>query len=123
MAEPSLEIEQGHRLLRVVQLCSDGGTRPVAGHTSARILLRDAGLLAQRWDERLVQVAWRYSASTKTEKHRYRLGRLGIYEERLRWPLRLPQGNGLADQRIHGLGVAGAGLVRRRVQQARGVVA
>src|SRR4051794_38712563 len=123
MAEPGLELEQGHRLLCVVQLGSDGGTRPVAGDASARIFSRDAGLLAQRWDERLVHVAWRYSASTKTEKHRYRLGRLGIDEERLRWPLRLPQGNGLADQRVHRLGVAGAGLVRRHVQQARGVVA
>ena len=57
------------------------------------------------------------------EQHRNLLGRLGIYKGWLRWPLRLPDGNVLADQRIHRLGVAGAGLVRRHIQQARGVVA
>jgi hypothetical protein len=41
--EPSLQLEQGHRLFGVVELAGDGGADPVAGDVAADIGGRDAG--------------------------------------------------------------------------------
>src|SRR5436190_12073457 len=122
MAEPGLQLEQRHRLLRVVQLSSDRRASAMAGDSAPRIFSRDTRLLAQCGNERLVQVArWDWAAA-EAEGERDRFGGLGIDEERLCWALGLPGSDRIANQRIHGLGVASAGLVRWYVQQAGGTV-
>src|ERR1700712_5631954 len=42
VAEPSLQLEQGHRFLGVVELAGDGGSGPVAGDRAAHVGGRDA---------------------------------------------------------------------------------
>ena len=54
VAEPGLELEQGHRLLGVVELAGDRGACPVAGDAAPGIGSGDAGLAAQRRDDRRV---------------------------------------------------------------------
>src|SRR5436190_16977178 len=113
MAEPGLQFEQGHGLLGVVQLRGDGRARTMAGDASTRVLSRDSGLLAQRGNQRCVEIAWWYRTSAEAEEQRHGLGGLGIDVERLRGAFHLPGDNRIADQWIDGFGVAGTGLVRR----------
>ncbi len=101
MAEPGLQLEQGHRLLRVVQLGGDGGSGTVAGNASARILSLHTGFLAERRDQRLVQIARRDRSSAEAEEQRNGFGGFGINGVGLRWALGLPGNNRIANQRIH----------------------
>ena len=50
--EPGLQLEQRHGLLGVVELAGDGGAGPVAGDVPAHVGGRDAGLGAERGDDR-----------------------------------------------------------------------
>jgi hypothetical protein len=54
--EPGLQLEQGHRLLGVVELAGDGRAGPVAGDIAADIGGRDPGPDAQRRDDGPVDV-------------------------------------------------------------------
>ena len=56
MAQPSLKLEQRHRLLRIVELAGDGGSSPVAGDVAADVSGRHARLGAECRDDANVQV-------------------------------------------------------------------
>ena len=123
MTKPCLQLEQSHRLLGVVELRGDGRASPVAGDASTRVLSWHTGFVAERRNQRRVQIAWWYRTSAEAEQKRNGLGGLGVDVEGLRRTLCLPGCDRVTDQRIHRLGVARTSLVRWHVQQAGSVVA
>jgi hypothetical protein len=121
VAEPRLQLEQGHRLFGVVELAGDRGPCPVAGDAAPGVGGWDAGLAAQRGDDRRVDVGVGDPPRPHREQQVDVLAGLAVQHLRLVRPDRLPCLDGLADQGVDGLGERGPGLVRGDVEQADGV--
>ena len=86
-----------HRLLGVVELAGDGGPGPVAGDVAAHVGGRDAGLGAQRRDDRVVDVIPGDRLGADGEQHVHVLTGLAVQRglagragrtARPRWPAR-----------------------------------
>ena len=122
VSEPGLQLEQGHRLLGVVELAGDGRPGAVAGDVAADVGGRDAGLAAQRGDDRAVDVVLRDRLRAHGEQQVDLLAGLAVKPGGLRGAHRLPGVDGLAEQRVDRLGERGPGLVDRHVEQADGIV-
>lgn len=104
VSEPGLQLEQGHRFLGVVELAGDRGPGPVAGDVPADVGGRDAGLAAEHGDDRVVDVGRGYSPGPEAEQQVHLLGGPGVDERGLGWPDGLPGVDGLAEDRVDGLG-------------------
>ena len=95
--EPGLQLEQGHRLLGVVELAGDRGAGPVAGDVAADVGGRDAGFGAERRDDRAVDVGLGDRVRADGEEQVDVLAGLAVQPRglggpqrpaRLRWPAR-----------------------------------
>ena len=117
-AKPSLKLEQRHRLLRVVELASDGGSSPVAGDVAADVSGRHARLGAECRDDANVQVLSADSLRPVGKQQVDPFGGLAVAYGGLRWPDGLPGGDGVPHDRVDRFSERGAGLVHRDVQQA-----
>ena len=84
--------------------------------------VRDAGLGAQRRDDRVVDVVPGDRLGADGEQHVRVLAGLAVQAAGLGGPQRLPGLDGLPDDRVDGFGERGAGLVDRHVQQADGLI-
>jgi hypothetical protein len=93
----------------------------VAGDVAADVGGRDAGLGAQRRDDRLVDVVPGDRLGADREQDVRVLAGLAVQARWLGRPQGLPCLDGLARDRVDGLGERGAGLVHGNVQQADGV--
>jgi hypothetical protein len=122
MTEPRLQLEQGHRLLGVVELARDRGARPMARDAAARVLPWHARLAAERRDQRVIEVFARDAPGSKTEQQRHGFTRPRIEPQRLHGPDGFPRLDRSADERIDGLGEGGARLVCRDVEQTHRVL-
>ena len=90
----------------------------MAGDVAADVGGGDAGLGAQRRDDRVVDVVLGDGLGADREQHVDALAGLAVQPLRLVGPQRLPGLDGLADDRVDGLGERGAGLVHGNVEQA-----
>src|SRR5439155_15458914 len=68
VAEPGLQLEQGHRFLGVVELAGDGGAGPVAGDRAAHVGGRTGGFAAEHRDDRVVDVGGGHAAGAGGEQ-------------------------------------------------------
>src|SRR5580698_4467521 len=108
--QPLLQLEECHRLPRVVELRCHSGAGAVTGDVAAHVGKRNTGFLAQSWDERLVQIGHTYSGEANEEEKIDQFSSLRIGEfYTLRTHL-FPGGDGFADNPIYRLGEGGAGL-------------
>ena len=80
------------------------GPGPVAGDVPADVAGRDAGLAAEHGDDRVVDVGRGYSPGQEAEQQVHLLGGPAVDERGLGWPDGLPGVDGLAEDRIDGLG-------------------
>jgi hypothetical protein len=94
----------------------------MAGDLAADIGGGDAGLGAQRRDDRAVDVVVGDWVRADGEEQVHLLACLAVQAFWLLGPLGLPGLDGLADDRVDGLGEGRAGLVDWDVEQADGVV-
>src|SRR5260370_28545980 len=94
---------------------------PVAGDVAAEGGGRDPGFGAQRRDDRAVDVSLADRVRAYGEQQVDVLAGLAVQPRGLGGPQGLPGFDGLADDRVDGLGERGAGLVDRYVEQADGV--
>lgn len=121
MAEPGLQLEQGHGLLGVVELAGDGRARPMARDATARVVSGHARLATEGGDERLIEIVACDPLGAQADEQRHGLARASIEQQRLSGTDSLPRVDRLADERIDGLGERGAGFVGRHVEQADAV--
>src|SRR6266498_1864450 len=104
MAQPSLQLEERHWFLGVVQLAGDRRACAVAGYSTTCILERQSGFAAQQRDECLIEVARLERLPTEAEEDRHPLTSFSIDRQRLVRSKRLPGTNGLAQEWIDGFG-------------------
>jgi hypothetical protein len=122
VTQPFLQLEQGHRLLGVVELTGDRGPRPVAGDVAADVGGWDTGLGTECRNDAFVQVPTADALGSVGEQQVHPLTGLAVQDGGLGWPDRLPGGDSLPQQRVYRLGEGGAGLVHRDIEQADGVL-
>jgi hypothetical protein len=117
-----LQLEERHRLLGVVELAGDGRSGPVAGDVAADVGGGHSGLLAERGDQGAVDVVLRDRVGPDREEQFDVFAGFGVEALGLGGPQGLPGFDGLADDRVDGLGESGVGLVDRDVEQADGLL-
>lgn len=121
MSEPCLQLEQGHRLLGVVQQAGDSAPGPAAGDFAADSAGGDSGRRGQRRDDRAVDVVLGDAFGAVGEQELHALAGLGVQRHRLFGADGLPDLDALSEQRVDRLGETRAGLVGRDVEQSDGV--
>lgn len=94
----------------------------MTGDLAAHVVGRDAGLGAQRWDDRLVEVGAGDGLGAHREQHVDALTGLAIDHRWLRRACDLPGLDRLAEQWVDRFGERDAGLVHGHVEQANGVL-
>jgi hypothetical protein len=113
-----LQLEQGHRVLGVVEVAGDGGPGAVAGDPPVGVPGRDSRLPAKPRDQASVQILDGDPLGTVAEEQGNPLPGASVEEVRLGGALGLPGDQGATEERIHGLGEGGARLVGWHVEQA-----
>src|SRR5262245_5515694 len=88
---------------------------------AARIGCRDAGLSAEHWNHRLIQVGITDPLAAIEEEEMYQLSGLGVESSQLNWTLLLPCQDRVAHKPIHWFGKGGLRFVHWHVQQAHSV--
>ena len=104
MPEPGLQLEQRHRFLGVVELAGDRRAGPVAGDVAADVGGGDAGFGAERRDDGAVDVSPGDRVGADGEQQVGLLSGLAVGAGRLGGPQRLLCLDGMADDRVDGLG-------------------
>jgi hypothetical protein len=90
----------------------------VAGDAASDVDGRDTCLVAEHRDDRVIDVGQGDSASAEGEQQVDSLACAAVEKLRLGGAHRLPDVEGLAEDRVDRLGERGAGLVRRNIEQA-----